>query len=105
MVDGWCSEDGGAVVFGGEVAELVALLDGWVTEARNHTGLAVAATEGGQGGMRERGMCNQAPRGSNEMARDLTPLDQICHFAILPSYFSSFFQSWSSHLELGPLKL
>ena len=32
-------------------------------------------------------MCNQAPRGSKEMARDLTPLDQICHFPLLPSFY------------------
>ena len=60
MVDGWRSEDGGAVVFGGEGVELVALLDGWVAEAHHHAGLAVAAAGGGEGGMRERGLCSQA---------------------------------------------
>ena len=60
-VDGWRSEDGGAVVFGGEVVELVALLDGWVAEAHNHTGLAVAAAGGGEGGMRREGCVTRPP--------------------------------------------
>ena len=60
MVDGWRSEDGGAVVFGGEVAELVVLLDGWVTEAHHHTGLAVAAAGGGEERDRGREMRCQA---------------------------------------------
>ena len=45
--------------------------------ARHHAGLAAAVADGGEGGVRERDVC-QARRGSKEMARDLTPLDQIC---------------------------
>ena len=52
------------------------LVDGWVTEAHHHIGMAVAEAGVGEGGVREREMW-PGPKGIRAAARDFDPASSL----------------------------